>query len=276
MNVRWVLVVAGLVSAASLALASTASAGNQAPLTGETLFENFPACVKTSPSIDGPGCEAALLNPPPPRSEGTCNPNGESHLTFTVSGAASGPYPGTFTETGVLTIGPHDQAPVPEGHPIFSPGTAPLPSAEVVSWDADFRIESGDYTITGHKSLSGPATQAADHGLCFDFLDSNAGGLFPGQVTGTSRQAFTSELEYTATIHGPGGTDRDSGASRSVFRDRFLYSASPAGDRVRAIAGLFGEDFTSDQGAEGAKPGKGCGDKNHEHVREAECKKTPR
>ena len=43
---------------------------------------------------------------PNPTVTGSCNAAGTSTIGFSAAGVASGPFPGTFTETGTLTIGP--------------------------------------------------------------------------------------------------------------------------------------------------------------------------
>lgn len=60
------------------------------------------------------------------------------HLTFSVSGIAVGPYPGTFTESGSATLTPY-----PTGTGAFS----------ATSFEASFTIQSGSTTITGEKHL---------------------------------------------------------------------------------------------------------------------------
>ena len=39
----------------------------------------------------------------------SCDLNGTSTFDFTTHGVATGPYPGTYTESGTLTVGPQDQ-----------------------------------------------------------------------------------------------------------------------------------------------------------------------
>src|SRR5919108_5112050 len=61
-----------------------------------------------------------------------CNPEGTSTFSYSTSGVAAGPYNGTFTETGTVTVGPQ---PIP-------PGTFSAPGGTVLSWDVTFTITS--------------------------------------------------------------------------------------------------------------------------------------
>jgi hypothetical protein len=96
--------------------------------------------------------------------------------TYSVSGTATGPYPGTFTETGTWSV----------WNPfIFS---------------ATFNITSGTTTITGSKTapLSYPENvRELDCGL--QPPDSNRGSFFG--------------IPYTATIQSPSGNLHDQGVS---------------------------------------------------------------
>ena len=67
-------------------------------------------------------------------------------IAVEVSGVAAGPYPGTFVESGTMTIGPQD---IPEQQ-FGVPNAVGL----VVSVDLDFAITSGSTLITGTKSFN--------------------------------------------------------------------------------------------------------------------------
>ena len=54
----------------------------------------------TYPTLDGETMTGV------PQVESNCNLSGTSTISYSVSGAAVGAYPGTFTETGVATIAP--------------------------------------------------------------------------------------------------------------------------------------------------------------------------
>src|SRR3989442_1737820 len=80
----------------------------------------------------------------------TCQPNGTSTVQFTGSGDATGPYSGTFTESGTATIGPQT---------LDSGGGSS--SGPLISFDAVFTISSGSTQITGTKALTEPITNPA-------------------------------------------------------------------------------------------------------------------
>jgi hypothetical protein len=69
---------------------------------------------------------------------GPCDSSGPSTFQFTASGAAGGPYPGTFTETGSFTM----TAPPPDG------------IRTLLAFDAQFSIDSPNGHVTGTKSLT--------------------------------------------------------------------------------------------------------------------------
>jgi hypothetical protein len=92
-----------------------------------------------------PTLEGELFFDPAPTVTGTCNPDGTSTIYFEAAGTASGPYNGTFTETGTATIGPQAFT----DPPINSSFTGPI-----VTFDAVFTITSGTTQITGTKTLS--------------------------------------------------------------------------------------------------------------------------
>jgi hypothetical protein len=145
-----------LVVCCALALLAPAVAGAQTPvnLTGENL-----------------GGTAA---PPLGAIAVDCQPAGTSTVTYTVSGGATGPYVGTFVETGSLTI----------------------VAGQVTSFEATFTIDAGTTQIVGTKtlreSLSAQCTPLAE----------------PGIANFTS---FRLSAGYEATITGPGGVLEDAG-----------------------------------------------------------------
>jgi len=104
-----------------------------------------------------PTLEGEVFVDDTPTVTGTCNPDGTSTIYFEAAGPASGPYNGTFTETGTATIGPQAFT----DPPINSSFTGP-----VVTFDAIFTITSGTFQITGTKTLSLVNTSTAI-GDCF-------------------------------------------------------------------------------------------------------------
>jgi hypothetical protein len=160
------------VLAVALVGANQAAAGGKkgagvAPLTGETLLASESPPVGTSTV------------------SGTCNPLGNSTFDFTVTGEASGPYPGTFTESGTFTISP----------------------IALVSFDSTFTITSTQGTVTGTKTFTGPLNVGACGLLAFPP---------PASPNAHSLQAT---LSYTAQITTPTGSGSDSGTSVVTYQD---------------------------------------------------------
>lgn len=172
-----------------------------------------------------------------------CDPSGTSTFEYTASGPASGPYPGTFTESGSGTIGPQDQ---PNG------------SGIVESFSATFSIESPLGQVTGTKSLG-----LGDPFGVGSFCETEpAGSPFTGLTL------FLPSAAYDARIQTIDGRFIDRGETRVTIHKVC----------VARCADFFEETYTSQEllPAPAIKPGKGCGDKNHEHERENECKKQPK
>lgn len=119
-----------------------------------------------------------------------CQPAGTSTITYELVGDALGPYPGTFVETGSLTIA----------------------GGLVQTFEADFTIQSGATEIEGTKTLrtSGSA----------ECLVAPESGIL----------AFSSaflEADYDATIASPSGTFEDSG--RAVTSISFIQGLGGSG-----------------------------------------------
>jgi hypothetical protein len=167
-----VRVLAGLaVLAVALVGANQAAAGGKkgsgvASLTGETLLASELPPVGSSTVT------------------GTCDPLFDSTFEFTVTGQASAPYPGTFTESGTFTI---------------------RPVAGVVSFDSTFTITSPQGSVTGTKTFTGPLNV----GFC-------GVAAFPTSPNGHRLQAT---LSYTAQITTAAGSRSDSGTSVVTYSD---------------------------------------------------------
>jgi hypothetical protein len=163
------------------------------PLTGETLLAS---------EIGNPGTSTVT---------GTCDPLGTSTFTFTITGLATGPYPGPFTETGTIVLGPFG---VP-GNPLAA-----------TSFESSFTISSPAGTVTGTKSLEGFA--AASLGLC-------------AEAGAADSLRFEGNVGYSATITAPSGTGTDSGISFVNLGDT----------QIRDVPGNNGfnflETYTSDR-----------------------------
>jgi hypothetical protein len=252
-----------------LMLGATSVEAQAAPsLDGEVLFKFFPVCAKDPSGLDGPQCAAAIENPPPRVTQVQCNPGGNSTLSFSLDGTATGPYPGTFHEDVSVTIGPQELPPFGGIGGPFTPSTFGFNAGPIARWDATFTIQSGATTITGTKSLA--AQIPANAGFCAT-LNNSTGGGFTIPSSGYLTVANAENLTYRAMISGPDGTFVDTGNSESIVRETWVVQTAPGLDRVRSVVGEFGQSFQS-TGSEAGKPGLGCGDKNHVHVREGECK----
>jgi hypothetical protein len=172
--------------------------------------------------------------------EGLCQPGGTT-FEFSASGIATGPYPGTFTETGTVTIGPAS------GTDLFN--------ASVVAFEAAFRIDSvldgNPIEVTGTKRLAFVGT-----GHCAD--------VPVGDPFLSSRIAIV-QATYEARIRTSRGVYFDRG-SADVRLFEFYEPEEPSIGQTG-----FSELFISAIGPEAAKPGRGCGDENREHIRSSEC-----
>jgi hypothetical protein len=202
-----------------------------------------------SPAMAAPPSPPPTLGSPPmfetfngqiEHLEGLCQPGGTT-FQFSASGIATGPYPGTFTETGTVRIGPVT-------------GAVPF-NASVVAFESSFRIDSvldgRPVEVTGTKRLAFVGT-----GHCSD--------VAVGDPFLSSRIAIV-PVTYEARIKTTRGVYFDRGGGQATVSEFYEPEDPSIGQRQ------FTELFISALGAEAAKPGKGCGDENHEHIRSSEC-----
>jgi hypothetical protein len=170
-------------AAAALALVSVQAAfadGGRKPLDGEEMLVQ----------------EATLsLN---------CNPATISTITYSASGIATGPYPGPFTVTGTVTIGPQT-SPGPR------PGTVAGP---LLSLREEFTINSPLGTVEGVKKLT--HATASDQGSCQEVTDFDVDQVVDG--SGTVVDVF-SQPRYVAKIREPGGNFHDRGEALLSFTE---------------------------------------------------------
>ena len=171
--------------------------------------------------------------------DGLCQPGGTT-FDFRASGVATGPYPGTFTETGTVTFGPP------------SSGFLTTP---VVAFESSFRVDAifagNPAVVTGTKRLAFVGT-----GDCADV---------PVGDPLLSRRIAIVQATYEARIKTDRGVYFDRGSADVRLFEFFEPEDPSIGQRG------FSELFISAIGPEAAKPGKGCGDDNHEHIRSSEC-----
>ena len=130
----------------------------------------LPATASAVSTLTSEHLSAQALFPP-----SICFPASKPY-SYSVSGTATGPYPGTFTETGSGTAGG-----------LGGPGPATL--------SASFTIHSGNFLITGTKTGGSGTGCVGENG------DSSA------DVSG---------LSYQATIHTSTGNYADQGTSNAV------------------------------------------------------------
>lgn len=184
------------------------------PLTGETLITSEAGGQGTS-QVDG-----------------TCNPLGTSTFTFTVTGVAVGPFPGTFVETGTFTIGP-------VGFPIES-------------FEATFTITSPAGTVSGTKTLTGATSIGS--GVC---------GAFAFGGTEAEAVDLQTGVRYSAQITTPGGTATDSGNSVVNYDETQLRGEAAHGngfsftESFTSTSFVPGDDDDDDQGEDEDDQGKG-------------------
>jgi hypothetical protein len=200
---------------AAFARPNTTQATAPATLSGETLGAAF---VPNNLTITASGC----------------NPNGNSWFTYTMSGSASGPYTGTFTETGIVDLSAETQT--------FPVGTAPGPAGSVVGALAHFTINASNGTVQG-LSYAPPA-----RGL-YDTPGNNFADCLPaGGVTRSPAQHIYeagANINYAATIQPAGSRSWyvDNGTSNLLIDEEngFVYPTGPG----TITQDFLYEDFTS-------------------------------
>lgn len=172
---------------------------------------------------------------------GSCDPLGTSTIRYTVSGVATGSYPGTFTETGVVTIGPVNEFPQID---VWSAGP-------VTAFDASFTIDSAAGAVQGtkHQVLTrfDPANASYEtFGFCATFT--NLPFFFGSVISGEFFLVCMCgppplPLAYTAKIRTPDGTFYDEGGSGGSFG--YTNTTLVSGPYNRSQDNLFQELFFS-------------------------------
>ena len=188
------------------ALIAPASFGQAASLSGEFL--------ETGPA---PGQQTTF-------GSYTCNKAGTTTIPFQTQGAALGPYQGTFTETGTITIGPQTNT------AFDTRGVGPILNLQA-SFTITSQFPAG--TVTGTKQLAPTAPTGATTsalGRC------DPDGSSPPN---TDLFAIVSDpfVVYSAQINAATGSRADSGTG-SVFIQSMTSPSSPA---------TFQEAFNSTQ-----------------------------
>ena len=162
-----------------------------------------------------------------------CDVNGISTIWFTVTGTATGPYPGTFTESGTVRIGPQTQDPPPSGHT----------AGPLVTFDSVFTIDSPMGQVTGTRWLEPiPGVGLISTGQCHTVHNS----FFNMDVHRDA--AFSHDLAYRAVIRTPDGEFSDRGRVPFAGFQR-VRSIDLATDAERLIFIEFLAGFDSEQDA---------------------------
>ncbi len=201
---RWARITCVLAAALVVGLVSAAAASAlPSTLTGEFFLAD---------QLQGPGTVKVSAS---------CNPLGTSTISYFASGAASGPYLGTFTESGTATIG---RLTAPDFVNGFEFGF-------LTNLDAFFTIDSPAGQVTGTKSLVLPSTVL---GLCYD--------TNPGSFREICCSPTGFGLHYDATIETGGAFYGDTGDS-GISLDYCDSAGNPAG--CGAATDVFNEAFRS-------------------------------
>ena len=166
-----------------------------------------------------------------------CNQLGVSTVDYQAEGAATGPYPGTFTADGTITIGPQlipARLPTIDGEGTFR--------GPILTLAETFTIVSGATTISGSKELTVPITGELERATCQNLT------FFNG-VLGTGRIVeVEAATRYEATIDEPVGTFADSGRATPVLTLVEISGSCPSGPFCSSNSGTFDQLFTlSDQ-----------------------------
>ncbi len=136
---------------------------------------------------------------------GACYSGGPASASFSFAGSATGPYPGSYTETGTIAY---------RLNPAFSDDL--IAAGPVTGYSATFTIRSAAGTVTGTERLDRalPADQDVD---CYE----SAGG--------TTFQTSAFAPAYTATIRTARGTFWDRGTSSAALSSFLALGGSVAG-----------------------------------------------
>jgi hypothetical protein len=139
---------------------------------------------------------------------GSCYSGGPMTSSFSFTGTAAGPYPGTFTETGTMT---YTLGPVPDGQMIAS-GT-------VTQFSAKFTITSSAGKVTGTRTLD-PTVATSRGARCYE-----SGG-------GTSYETDPLPTRYTARITTGKGRPNTHGPSSAVLASAVGFGGSVMSSNV--------------------------------------------
>jgi hypothetical protein len=179
-------------------------------LAGLCLLATAPASFAQAPSLSGESLESDLTFGGLQNTTFgpfTCNKNGTTTIPFQANGSAFGPYVGTFTESGTVTVGPQSNT------TIDLRGVGPI-----TAFQSTFTIQSEfpSGTVTGSKSLSPTAPTEAT--LTGGFARCNPDGSSPPNDTFVI--VNNPNILYTAQINVTIGSRSDNGNASAVLRSQ--------------------------------------------------------
>jgi hypothetical protein len=157
----------------------------------------------------------------------TCDAAGFSVIPVHWSGLAFGPYPGTFSEDGTITLGPQSQ---------LGAGMFGFALGDVIAFDVNFEIDSPVGIVTGTKHLAAPLpanpfpivgdTQGPQNtGLCTTFSGVDFLGIAGASGDFTDVRAT---LRYEASVQSAAGGS-DSGTALVEALEGTAVSPANAG-----------------------------------------------
>jgi hypothetical protein len=156
-----------------------------------------------------------------------CNEGGVSTFSFTVTGLATGAYPGSFSEDVTYSFDSSVNAGVPDDGEAFASG-------RLLSYEASFEVVSGDTIVNGSKQLvAGLASTTSAECLESPDVRSAAVRAFPVLA-----------LSYQAIIDTPNGDYSVAGSSG--LEHVLDYTPSDPDAPGRTPHGFFGQEYVSD------------------------------
>ena len=186
---RWGVAAAAVVAATAVPAVRAETPPPPPPLTGELLL-GAPATPDDFATTTPGGCDTA----------------GASTFAYDASGTADGPYPGTFTEHGTVTVEPQTGA-------VGSFGFATGP---VSAFSAEFTITSGSTTVRGTRWLE-LAVVPDPRGACAGFSDRVVERFAAmGPLSGFTKEVVVG-AGYEATVTTPDGVFIDRGRANSSW-----------------------------------------------------------
>ncbi|HEX8491318.1 MAG TPA: post-COAP-1 domain-containing protein [Pyrinomonadaceae bacterium] len=168
--------------------------------------------LRAQGTLNGETLKAAGSNPAAFNANLNCVQGGVASLTFETTGIATGPYPGTYVESGSVTFQNN-------------------PGGPVLSFSSTFTITSGSTVITGTKQFAVP-TPPPNFGAC---------QLLPNGPATNDTLSLNFPATYTATIPvAPGEFVIEQGTSR-VFAQTAKTYIDPANPLAQFYS--FNETF---------------------------------